>query len=152
MVGQGARGAVGTIGGFIPSGKPTSLGPIHINPPGASLTGPSSSNPMQAVGEYIGGGFHLDLTNATSPEDLLGPFTTYSVNAGEGPFQASVQLSVGASSNGKGIYNLSFSPPGFGLSAGADVSVYQTSTHGPVYEQPAYNPPQCVSVGCSLFP
>jgi len=153
LVGKGFGGLVGTVGGFVTTGKPTSLGPIHINPPGASLTGPSSSNPMQVVGEYAGIGAHVDLTNATRPEDLLGPFTTYSFRAGAGPIQVGVQLSVGTNAQGQGIYNLSFSPPGFGWSAGADVSVYQTYTHGPVLERPIDNPPQCISLACSLpFP
>ncbi|GEM_PF-1657183 len=71
--------------------------------------------------------------NAKNPYDLSGPFDTYSVNIGFGPYQFSGQFSTDGTH-----YIASFSPPFLGSTYGASVSGYQTNTKttGPHLTQP----------------
>lgn len=117
----GSAGAVvnpnrGSIGGFISGGRAS----YH----GGTVSGsPRQDASATVIGASASAGFSWVLTNAQSAQQLSGPFTTYALNIGIGPYQLSGSLSV----SGK-IWQLNISPPGGGLTAGASYSKIKTNT------------------------
>jgi hypothetical protein len=139
-VGAGTTGA-GGYGGFLDTnnwslsdGGFASLGAFaSLYPYGASYpTGPGTSN--GAYGAFAGAGANIVLTNANNVQDLGGPFTTYSFNAGLGVRVLSLQLSLGQNDAGQSIWEFSYGGPIPGLSLptgvgyGFDFSKYNTNT------------------------
>ena len=91
---------------------------------GSSVAGaPTQTSAPGALGASAGGGASIFITNAQSVQQLSGPFTTYSLNVGFGPFQFGAQLALGG-----GIWDLSFSPPFTGLTFGGSGSRVTTQT------------------------
>jgi len=91
---------------------------------GAHSTGaPAQNSSSSILGASFSAGAAGFLTNATSVQQLSGPFTTYSLNIGVGPAQVSVQLSIGGR-----IWQLSLSPPLAETTEGLSVSKMMTST------------------------
>jgi len=80
------------------------------------------------AGASLGGGAYGFLTNAVSPQQLSGPFETYSLNVGVGPAQFSIQASIGEAQNGTTIWQLNLSPPLAGETAGLSASKMTTTT------------------------
>ena len=78
----------------------------------AGYTGPQATgSPVQqgqpvVIGKYAGIGPSLWVSNATSVQQLSGPFSTWTFNVGVGPVKGSLQLSYA-----DGIWALSYGPP-----------------------------------------
>lgn len=84
---------------------------------------PSQSVQPGILGAYAGAGGSIFITNAGSVQQLSGPFTTYSLNVGVGPYKFSVQYASGGS-----IKVLSIGPPYVGVSIGASITRIVTNT------------------------
>ncbi|WP_413415557.1 RHS repeat domain-containing protein [Sphingomonas sp. Sphisp140] len=104
-----------SVGGFASGGAAAYAG-------SNSVSAVAGSRPV-VVGASGGAGVSVFITNAQSANQLSGPFDTYSLNVGFGPFQGTISLSVGG-----GIYQISASPPGAGLTFGASTSKITTTT------------------------
>jgi hypothetical protein len=65
----------------------------------------------------------ISLTNAASSQQLTGPFTTVSINVGVGIANLGVQVSFG-----RGIWQVSVTPPLASVGIGAAGSVVTTNT------------------------
>ena len=89
---------------------------------GRSASAVNGASPVVVLGSAAIGG-SIFVTNAQSAQQLSGPFTNYTINVGYGPAQAAISLALGG-----GIYQLSFSPPMAGLSAGISGSRITTTT------------------------
>ncbi len=144
LIGGNAAAGVGNLGGAANG----TAGGFYINPLAPSWDGlftgggvagnagnlssgsPAQGDSNQVLGASASGGFSAFLTNATSVDQLAGPFTTQSVDIGLGPFQAGAQLSTG-----NGIWELSVSPPFAGATFGLSYSKITTQT--------------CTSSGCN---
>jgi hypothetical protein len=89
-----------SFGAFADGGAAGYAGPAY-----AGL--PSQQGQPFAFGAYAGAGPSVWFSNAHTAQQLAGPFTTYSLNAGGGPFKGlSIQLSTGG-----GIWQLSIGLP-----------------------------------------
>jgi len=84
---------------------------------------PKQDRPARNLGASAGAGAFVFVTNATSASQLSGHFQTRTLNVGYGPAQFTIQLSTG-----KGIWELSISPPYGGASIGGSVSSITTET------------------------
>ncbi len=125
----GAAGQISTGGGYFhnsnggwSSGTYISYG-AAANAGSATAGTPTQSSTPFVAGASLGGGASLFVTNAQSVHQLEGSFTTYSLNVGIGPLQASVQLSVGGD-----IWQFGISPPVAGETLGFSVSSVTTNT------------------------
>ncbi len=78
---------------------------------------PSQSVQPGILGAYAGARGGIFITNARSVQRLSGPFTTYSLNVGVGPYKFSVQYASGGSVN-----VLSVGPPLAGVSIGGSIT------------------------------
>ncbi len=86
---------------------------------------PAQGSPA-ILGASAGAGVSGFITNASNVEQLAGPFSTYSLNVGVGPFQFSAQLATGG-----GVWELGVSPPFGGITFGASASKMTTCTATP---------------------
>lgn len=84
---------------------------------------PSQSVQPGVLGAYAGAGGSVFFTNARSVQQLSGPFTTYSLNVGVGPYKFSVQYASGGS-----VKVLSIGPPYAGVSIGGSITRTTTNT------------------------
>ena len=93
FVGAGATGSAGggvfgggtqgvNVGGFVSGGAFVGVGDL-----GASYPAPLPGGTTGAVGGYAGVGAGGFISNATSADELSGPFNTYSINTPLGSFQ-----------------------------------------------------------------
>jgi hypothetical protein len=137
-IGDGNVGAGGSASGdILYSTDQSTWGQLDPNAPGGIIvtggaggfasTGSSSvgyPNQQDPSAEGVSAGWapHLTLSNAQKASDVQGPFTQYALTVG--PFTGA--LSVGQSSDGRGIYTLTAGglPDGGGLS----FSKYNTNT------------------------
>ena len=126
-LGAGANGAVGagefyssttgfSHGGFAEGGATAYAGNLAVGAPA------QTSAPGVALAS-VGAGASIFVTNAQSVQQLSGPFTTYSLNVGVGPFQFSAQLALGGN-----IWDFSLSPPLGGVTFGVSGSKITTNT------------------------
>ena len=108
-----------STGGFASGGAAMYMGTLKAGTPA------QNGQPF-SFGVYAGGGPNVWISNARSVQQLQGPFTTLSVNAGFGPVKGSLQLAYSG-----GIWQLSVDPPIPYVSAGtpsASASKLTTTT------------------------
>ncbi|MGH9395143.1 MAG: RHS repeat-associated core domain-containing protein, partial [Terriglobales bacterium] len=105
-----SKGAFATLGGAI-----YDLGTV--------VGFPHQSRQPISLGGYFGGGLEVGVTNAHSAQQLRGPFTTWSLDAGFGPLKGSIQYSYSGHTR-----VLSIGPPMTGFAVGFSVSRVTTAT------------------------
>lgn len=108
----------GYSAGAFASGAATAYAGSHVV--GAPT---QTSNTVFALGAYAGAGANVSVTNAASSQQLAGPFTTVSINLGVGQANLGVQVSFG-----KGIWQVSVTPPIASVGIGVSGSVVTTNT------------------------
>jgi hypothetical protein len=106
-------------------------GGLFAGTPAENVSAPPCPSKNNGVfGGYGGGGLNGFWTNATSPSQLAGPFTTYSANFAFGLRLFSGQYSVGTDAAGDIIrlVNVGIPLPGAGAGLGFALSKYNTNT------------------------
>jgi RHS repeat-associated protein len=133
VVGANGEAGLGSIGGSAASGNVgfgesgSHMGLVASGAVATNAGNYAGGTPHQDVkttgvyGAFVGGGASLFVSNG-QPCDLQGPFKTLNFNLGIGFISWSASLALGEN----GVYQVTFSPVGWGL--GASVSAYTTNT------------------------
>ena|GEM_PF-3182714 len=130
VAGAGASGSAGagifysgqsgaSAGGFIEGGAFANAGPHSVG-------APTQTDGSLALGAFAGVGGGLFVTNAGSPQQLSGPFLTFSADIGT-PFTGAISFQLSISSNNTFMLSAAYGP---GAGIGGSVMTTTTGTTG----------------------
>lgn len=129
VAGTGASGSTGagifysgpngaSAGGFIEGGGFANAGSHMVG-------APAQTNGSMGLGGFAGGGGGFFVTNAGSPQQLSGPFLTFSADIGT-PFTGALSLQFSISSNNTFMFSATYGP-GAGVAGSAMTTTTKTT-------------------------
>ena len=130
--GAAGAGATGSAGAGLFYSGPNGLsgggfteGGTFANAGSRSVGAPAQNDGSLALGAFTGAGGGVFVTNAGSPQELSGPFLTFSGDIGM-PFTGAISIQISISSNNTFLFSATYGP-GAGIAGSAMTTITETT-------------------------